>query len=96
MQPYNVYAIGQTALIEAFNRNDAGDLVSPTDPRILLKPPTGSETELAVTENPEGHIFHALRLTAPGKYHYRILTSDDAVERFFVVVPSAFTEPLPE
>jgi len=96
MLSYNVYAIGQTALLEAFNTDEAGEPQSPATPRILLKPPTGPEVELEVTEEPRGHIFHRLLLEGPaGRYYYRILTEDDALEHFFVVMASTFTTPLP-
>lgn len=98
MPQYTVYAIGQRALIEAFNVNpDTGDPESPTSPAILLKPPTGPEESLAVTENPTGHIYHVLstRTRAAGQYFYRIVTADDAIERFFTIAPSAFTTPIP-
>lgn len=95
MQQYNVYAIGQPVLIEAFNTNAQGDPESPSSPQILLKPPTGPEESLAVTENPVGHIFHELRALTAGRFFYRIVTADDALERFFVVRASEFEEPLP-
>lgn len=93
---YNVYSIGQTTLIEAFNVGASGQPESPTDPRILLKGPDGTEVPLAVTESPTGHVFHQLYLDGPpGKYFYRIVTGEDAIERFFVVSASAFAEPIP-
>ena len=98
MESYNVYAIGQTVLLEAFNTNDEGDPESPDSPQILLRDPTGAETSLAVTEAPTGHVFHQYRVVAdpgPGLYHYRIVTADDAIERFFQVRASAFATPLP-
>lgn len=96
MQQYNVYAIGQRVMLEAFNTDNAGDPASPTSPLILLKPPTGAEESLSITESPTGHIFHILstRTRAAGKYYYRIVTADDAIERFFTIVPSAFASPL--
>lgn len=97
MQPYNVYAIGQVAQIEAFQTDEDGDPESPTSPQILVKL-EGSEVEtsLAVTEDPEGHIYHRLRLLGPaGRYFWRIVTADDALEGFFVVKASEFAEPLP-
>jgi hypothetical protein len=95
MPQYNVYAIGQRAIIEAYNVDSDGDPVSPTSPVILLKPPTGPEETLSVTENPTGHIYHVLSTStrAAGKYHYRIVTADDAIERFFAIAPSAFADP---
>ena len=96
MQPYNVYAIGQPVLLEAFNTDSQGDPQSPTAPQILLKREgTAQEVSLEVTENPVGHIFHELRAETAGKYFYRIVTADDALERFFVVRASEFEEPLP-
>jgi hypothetical protein len=98
MLAYNVYAIGQTAQIEAFQTDAEGEPESPASPRILLKPPTGPEVELEVTENPVGHFYHSLYLSSsyePGRYFYRILTEEDALERFFVLKASAFTTPLP-
>lgn len=95
MQEYNVYAIGQRAVLEAFNRDEDGDLAPAVNPRILLKPPTGPEESLAVTQSPAGHIFHVLPIEGPaGKYFYRIVTDDDALEHFFVVRASEFTDPL--
>jgi hypothetical protein len=95
MPDYNVYAIGQRVLLEAFNTNAAGNPTSPSGALILLKPLTGAEESLAVTEDPTGHIFHVLpTMTRPaGKYFYRILTDEDAIERFFVIAPSAFAAP---
>lgn len=99
MPQYNVYAIGQRVLLEAYNTDNAGDPASPTDPVILLKPPTGAEESLSVTESPTGHIFHILstRTREAGKYFYRIVVEgeEDAIERFFVIAPSAFTTPIP-
>lgn len=95
MQPYNVYAIGQPVLIEAFSKNAQGDPVSPSSPQILLKPPTGPEQQLSVTEEPVGHIYHELRATVPGRHFYRINTSEDSIEHFFEVRASAFATPLP-
>ena len=95
MREYNVYVIGQRAMLEAFNTDDDGDPEVAVNPRILLKPPTGPEESLAVTQSPEGHIFHVLPIEGPeGKYFYRIVTDDDALERFFVVRPTAFADPL--
>lgn len=95
MQQYNVYAIGQPVLIEAFNTDAQGEPASPTSPQILLKPPTGPEVELAVTESPVGHIFHEMRAVTPGRFFYRINTTEDALEHFFVVRASDFETPLP-
>lgn len=95
MQPYNVYAIGQPVLIEAFNTNAQGEPESPTSPQILLRDPDGLETALSVTEDPVGHIYHEMRAVAPGRFFYRIVTADDALERFFVVRASEFADPLP-
>jgi len=96
MQEYTVYAIGQRALLEGFNVNaTTGEPETPTDPMILLKPPTGPEESLAITENPTGHFYHVLstRTRAAGKYYYRIVTADDALDRFFVIAPTAFAAP---
>ena len=96
MPEFTVYTIGQRALLEGYNVNsETGDPESPTDPLILLKPPTGAEESLSITENPTGHFYHVLatRTRAAGTYHYRILTADDAVERHFVIRESAFAEP---
>lgn len=98
MPQFNVYAIGQTTLLEAFNTDDEGDPVSPVSPKILLRAPNGVESSLEVTEDPVGHVYHELYIGsgfAPGRYYYRIVTQDDALENFFVVHASAFTTPLP-
>ena len=96
MQQYNVYAIGQPVLLEAFNTNSQGDPASPSAPQILLKLEGSTEEEsLAVTESPVGRIFHELRVLTAGKYFYRINTSDDSLEHFFVVRASVFETPLP-
>lgn len=95
MQQYNAYVIGQRVMLEAFNTDNAGDPASPVNPMILLKPPTGPEESLSVSESPEGHIFHVLstRTRAAGKYYYRIVTDDDALERYFVIPSTAFAAP---
>jgi hypothetical protein len=85
-------------ILEGATTDEEGNPAAPQNPRILLKPPSGAETPLAVEFDPdnEGRWFHELYLTGPaGKYFYRLLQTGDAEELFFVVVPSAFTTPLP-
>jgi len=96
MQPYNVYAIGQTILLEGESTNGAGDPTPPTSPQILLLDPTAVETSLEVTLSPVvGTFFHQLYLTGPvGLYSYRLLTADDAEEHYFYVKASRFAAPL--
>lgn len=95
MPQFNVYTIGQRVMLEAYNTDNTGAPASPTSPLILLKPPTGPEESLSVTESPPGHIYHVLptRTRAAGRYYYRILTADDAIERFFTIARSAFADP---
>lgn len=96
MSEYNTYTIGQTAILEGYNVDEDGVPTSPTDPHLLLKVPAGTESELALTEDPVGHVFHNYLVVGPaGRYFYRIVTADDAIEKFFVVMPSAFADPLP-
>lgn len=97
MQPYNVYAIGQTAILEARATNGAGEPAAPINPKILLLDPNGAETSLSVelSEDDEGLFFHELYLEGPpGLYTYRMLTSTDAEERTFYVKASGFAAPL--
>lgn len=96
MQRFSVYAIGQTVVIEGFVTDSDGNPTAPVDPKILLLPPGGTETELAVSVDvPAGRFFHELYLDgAAGPYTYRLLTSTDAEERDFHVVPSKFANPL--
>jgi len=93
-EEYNTYAIGQVAVLEGYYVDEDGAPASPVGAHIYLKVPGGVESELAITEDPVGHIFHEYRVPVLGVHHYRIITVDDAEEKFFVGEPSAFALPL--